>query len=117
MASLAPWRTSPLVREAGHNISPGLRKQLVLELELWVRSSEVLTTFPGCFLFWQAAPLDQDAPFTTPLLGLQGALRNLHNVTILSRREGARRSWRVAVVLLQEADVEDIMQTGAFREL
>jgi hypothetical protein len=38
-------------------------------------------------------------------------------VAILSRREGARRSWRVAVVLLQEADVEDIMQTGAFREL
>ena len=61
--------------------------------------------------------LDQDAPFTTLLLGLQGALRNRHNAAILCRREGTRRSWGVAAVLLEEADVEDIMQTGAFREL
>ena len=125
MASLAPWRTSrlatlhtsPLVREAGHNISPGLRKQLVLELELWISGGEVLATFPRRLFFWQAAPLDQEAPCTSPLLGLQNALRDRHNAAILCRRKGTRRPWRVAAMLLEEADVEDIMQAGAFRKL
>jgi len=100
---------SPLVREAGHNISPGLRKQLVLELERWVRSSEVLATSKVATTSGSGKPRHWIRTRHSP--------RRWHNAAILSRREGTRRSWRVAAVLLKEADVEDIMQTGVFQEL
>ena len=51
LGALATLRASPLVREAGHNISPGLRKQLVLELELWIRGGEGLATLPRGLFF------------------------------------------------------------------
>ena len=47
----ATLRASPLVREAGHNISPALRKQLVLELELWIRGGEGLAMLPHGLFF------------------------------------------------------------------
>ena len=92
LGPLAHQPPSHLVREAGHNISPGLRKQLVVELELWISGGEVLATLPRRLFFRQAVPLDQEAPLTTTLLGLQDSLRDRPNAAILSRRKGTRRS-------------------------
>jgi len=47
---------------AGHNISPRLRKQLVLELKVGVEAFEVVEELPGGFVAGQSTPLDEDVP-------------------------------------------------------
>jgi hypothetical protein len=52
-----------------HNISSRLRKQLVLELEVWISGIELLEQLPSCFFCRQAAPLNEHAPDSPALLG------------------------------------------------
>jgi len=55
----------PGVLNAGHNISPRLRKQLVLELEVWKMAFELVEGLPRRILLRQATSLDQHAPSTS----------------------------------------------------
>jgi hypothetical protein len=60
--------------DTGHNISPRLRKQLVLELEVGVEAFEVIEELPGSFFLGQDMPLDKDLPDAPPELSTEGAL-------------------------------------------
>jgi hypothetical protein len=59
------------VGQPGHNISPRLRKQLVLELEFWKLLTELLELLTGGVLQRNAVPLDQQVPNASALLSLQ----------------------------------------------
>jgi hypothetical protein len=65
---LAPLGLASVIDRAGHNISPRLRKQLVLELEVGVLSSELRQVLPCRLLPWQPLPLNKDVPLAAPLL-------------------------------------------------
>jgi hypothetical protein len=60
-APLATWRAA-VVLDAHHNISPRLRKQLVLELEVGVVVAELLELLTGSVLLAQTTPLNADEP-------------------------------------------------------
>jgi hypothetical protein len=53
--------------DTGHNISPRLRKQLVLELKVGVKPLKILKKLPRCLLWRQTLPLDKNMPRSTPL--------------------------------------------------
>jgi hypothetical protein len=59
-----PLGLRPLLvgRRLGHNISPLLDKQLVLELEVREASLEVLQWLPSGLLHWNALPADVQLP-------------------------------------------------------
>jgi hypothetical protein len=61
---------APAILHTVHNISSRLRKQLVLELEVWISGFELLEQLPSCFFAWQAAPLNEHLPDSSALLGL-----------------------------------------------
>ena len=90
---LAPNRCPPLVTnghapiivDAGHNISPCPRKQLVLELKVGVEAFEVIEELPGGFVAGQSAPLDEDVPSAPPELSSKSALRSRKEPTIQQR--------------------------------
>jgi hypothetical protein len=65
-----------------HNISPRLRKQLVLELEVRVEAFEVIKELPGSFFLEQAMPLDKDLPDALPELSTEGTLGSRKKSTI-----------------------------------
>ena len=65
---LATAGPSPGVLDAGHNISPRLLKQLVLELEVGVEGAELVDGLPCRILFWKTMPLDQHLPGVTASL-------------------------------------------------
>ena len=71
---------------AGHNISPRLEKQLVLELKVGLDVAEGLEWFPGSFICRQAVPLDEDVPIAPPMLSTKGTLRRWKKTTIQCRR-------------------------------
>jgi hypothetical protein len=73
----APLATSraPPKGLADHNISPRLRKQLVLELEIGVVAAKLLQLLPCGVLVRQPALLDTDMPDATPQLGAHSSLR------------------------------------------
>jgi hypothetical protein len=54
------YHATPAEGEANHNISPRLRKQLVLELEVMLVAMELLELLPSGVLVGQSAPLDAD---------------------------------------------------------
>ena len=116
-AALATSRPSPAVVHARHNISPRLRKQLVLELEVGVGSLELVDAFPGSVLLSQPEPLDQYAPDTSALLRFQRPIRGWQDAAVLRRGEDTGLRWGIAAMLLQQADVEDIMQARSVRQL
>ena len=72
----------PIIVDAGQNISPRLRKQLVLELKVGVEAFEVVKELPGGFVAGQSTPLDEDVPCTPPELSSEGALRSRKEPTI-----------------------------------
>jgi hypothetical protein len=73
---LATLGLAPVVDRAGHDISPRLRKQLVLELEVKVLSPELRQGLPCCLLTGQPLSLNKDVPLAAPLLSLErGAWR------------------------------------------
>ena len=77
-AGRAPLATSPApaIGDAGHNISPPLDEQLVLELEGGVEVLELLELLPHSLLCRQTVPLDEDVPNTPAKLGVQGTVRH-----------------------------------------
>jgi hypothetical protein len=62
---LAATFPPPLIHLAYHNISPPLGKQLVLELEARMSSTEGVDGFPRSLGRRHALPLDEDVPHTT----------------------------------------------------
>jgi hypothetical protein len=64
-----------LILSAGHNISPPVDKQLVLELDIRVESFEVIERFPGGSIIRKAVPLDQQLPMAPAQLSTQNLLR------------------------------------------
>jgi hypothetical protein len=102
---------------AGHNISPRLRKQLVLELEVWVVRLELVDCLPRCVVFREAVPLDQHAPNAPALLRLKGALRPREDASIHDRRKGGRSCWRFAMVRLQQPYVENVVDARPVRKM
>jgi hypothetical protein len=103
--------------DTGHNISPGLRKQLVLELEVRVVRLELVDCLPRCVVFRKATPLDQQAPNAPALLRLKGALRPREDAPVHDQRKGGRSRWGVAVVRLQQPYVEDVVDVRPVRKL
>ena len=102
---------------AGDNISPCLRKQLVLELKVGVGSLEVVDAFPCSIRLSQPEPLDQYAPDTPALLRPQCPIWGWQNAAVLLRGQHTGRRWRITAMLLQQADVEDIMEARVVRQL
>ena len=115
-AALALDGPTPIM-VAGHNISPRLRKQLILELKVGVGSLEVVDAFPCSIHLSQPEPLDQYAPDTPALLRPQCTIRGWQNAAVLRQGQDTGHRWRIAAVLLQQADVEDIMEARAARQL
>jgi hypothetical protein len=106
---------APAILYAVHNISSRLRKQLILDLEVWVGGLELLEQLPSRVLVRQAAPLNEHSPNSSVLLGLQGAFGFRKNALIMRRWYGTRRRWWRTVMLLEETDMEHIMKTRAGR--
>ena len=73
----------PCILDSGHNISPRLQKQLVLELEVGVVSTKVVEDLPRRVIFRKAIPLDQNTPDPAALLGAQGTLRSRQHPTVV----------------------------------
>ena len=65
LATIGP---AALVLDAGHNISPRLRKQLVLELEVGVEGLELVDELPRRILFRKTSPLDEHLPRAATLM-------------------------------------------------
>jgi hypothetical protein len=99
------------ILDADHNISPCLEKQLVLELELGVEVLELPEQLPGSVLSSHALLLKENVP------NIAVECRRRQETPIHGGRHHPRGWRRVAAVRLQQAHVEDIMQTGALREL
>jgi len=109
---------APGIGDAGHNISPPLDEQLILELEGRVEVLELLALLPGRLLCRKTVPLDEDVPNSPTKLGAQDAVGRWKQTTILHRRKGRRRRRRwIPLVRLEEADMEDVVQAGALRKL
>jgi hypothetical protein len=68
-----------------HNISPRLRKQLVLELEVEVEITKILERLPGSVFLRQAMPFDEHVLDTPPKLCTEGALGSRKEPAIQSR--------------------------------
>ena len=114
---LATSGPPPSILHAGHNISPRLRKQLVLELEVWKMALELIEGLPCRIFIRQATPLDQHAPGTPTKLRPQGPLRRWKDAPIEDRRHGVRCGRRVTSVALQQPHMEDVVDAGALRKL
>jgi hypothetical protein len=107
--ALATNGPAPGIMGAGHNISPCLRKQLVLELEVGVEVTKVLERLPGSVLLGQAMPFDEHVPDIPPKLCTEGALWSWKELAIPCRRKRSRSCWRITFVGLKQPHMEDIM--------
>jgi len=107
----------PAVGDARHNISSRLRKQLVLELEVGEVVAEGVKSLPGGVVVGEAMPLDQELPGATTLLRTQHTLRCRKHTAIERRWKIAECSRRVAAVLLQKTNMEDVVDAGALWKL
>lgn len=54
---MARFLASTHIRYTGHNISPHLFKQLIIELNIWVAVLEVVQWLPSSVIFGQTLPL------------------------------------------------------------
>ena len=93
----------------GHNISPRLDKQLVLELEIWVEALELPKQLPCGFCSSQAVPLDEDVQDNTAMLSTQDACWSRQETTVMCRRHRPWNNRRIAAVRLQQTIVEDVV--------
>jgi hypothetical protein len=103
--------------DAGHNISPRLHKQLVLELEVWKLLAELRKRLPSGVIVGKALPFDQQAPLITTLLSLQDALRSRKMPAVKDRRQHTSCCRRVAAVGLEQPHMEDVVEPSALRKL
>ena len=95
----------------GHNISPCLDKQLVLELDFRVLLLEFRQRLPCSIICRKVVPLNKDMPVTTAVLSAQHMLRSRKQTPILHQRKNCS-SRRSPSVRFQLADMEDIMKAS-----
>jgi hypothetical protein len=116
LQDLAATFPPPLIHLAYHNISPPLGKQLVLELEARMSSTEGVDGFPRNLGRRHALPLYEDVPHTTAQAGAQNALRQRKQATVLEWGQWRRRCRRVAVERFENTHMKDIMNAGISRK-
>jgi len=102
--------------DAGHNISPRLRKQLVLELEVGVEGAELVDDLPSRVLFRKALPLDEYLPDASTLMRTEHLSRS-RQPTVQGRSESAWGSRWISAVALKQPHVVHIMKTGTLWKL
>jgi len=99
LAAVGPLLTTigPTTRilDAVPNISPRLRKQLVLELEVRKGGAKVVKRLPRSILHRKALPLDQHLPFATALHSTQSTSRDWEQPTIHGGRKGTQSGRRL----------------------
>ena len=100
------------IDQTGHNISPRLRKQLVLELKVWIVLTEFLTLLPSSLLLRKACPLNEDEPDATTELCLQHLCRLWKNVTIGGWRKRRRSRRWLATKRLEQPHMEDVVDAS-----
>jgi hypothetical protein len=88
-----------MVDQAGHDISPCLRKQLVLELEVGVLALEIRQGLPCRLLTGQPLPLNKDVPLAAPLLSLESDVWRWKEPAV-----------KHTAVTLQESHMEDVVE-------
>ena len=77
---------APGIMDAGNNISPRLRKQFVLELEVGVEVTKILEGLPSRVLLGQAMPFDEHVPDIPSKLCTEGALWSWKQLAIQCQR-------------------------------
>jgi hypothetical protein len=100
-----------------HDISPAVEDQLVLELESWEASAEVVEVLPTGRGGRLALPLDQHLAHTARHPGSGDLVRRRHHCAMMNWWQRWGRGWRRAYELLEDVDVENIMEAGTDREL
>ena len=75
-----------VVDQAGHNISPRLRKQLVLELVIWIVLLELGARLPSGLLLRKTLPLHHQVPDVATQLSAQHLGRTGKQASIGCRR-------------------------------
>jgi hypothetical protein len=105
---------APAILHVVHNISSRLRKQLVLELEVWISGFELLEQLPSCFFDRQAAPLNEHPPDSLALLGLYCSFGLRQDTPIMRRRNNTRLCWCRTAMLFEKADMEYIMEARSY---
>jgi len=88
----------PGILDVGHNISPRLHKQLVLELKVGELLAELWKRLPSGVVVGKVVPLDEQMPLAAPLLSLQDALGSGKMPVIEDRGQRAGCCRRVAAV-------------------
>jgi hypothetical protein len=107
----------PEVREADRDISPTPETKLVLELVGEVEALKFIKVDPRCTGQVQVDPLNHRLTMSS---GQAAPDHHLWCQTSTPMADGGQHvgtCWRVAGVLLQQFDMEDIMKTGARRQL
>ena len=108
-----PGGPLPVIDQTGHNISPCLRKQLVLELKVWIVLAEFVTLLPSSLLLRKARPLNEDEPDATTELRLQHLCRLGKNATISEWRKRRRSRRWLATERLEQPNMEDVVDASA----
>jgi hypothetical protein len=93
-------------------MSPRLRKQLVLELEVGVVVAKLLQLLPCGILVGQPTPLDADIPDPTPLLGMHSSLRLRKDAAMEKWWHDPRCRQRLSAVRLEQPHVKNVMDPG-----
>jgi hypothetical protein len=93
-------------------MSPHLRKQLVLELVVWIMLLELITLLPSGLLLWKALPLNHQVPDATTELCAQHLGWTGQQTPICSRRKGWRGHGRRATIGLEQPHMEDVMDAS-----
>jgi hypothetical protein len=86
----------------GHDISPLLERQLILELKCWISGAERLDIFPGGRCRGLTLPLDQDLLDAMSDAPTDSAFRLWSNGVVVDRWKWRRSLWRSAMELHQE---------------
>jgi hypothetical protein len=101
---------TPNIRDVGHNISPRLLKQLVLELKLGVCQSEILQELQCCIFIPKSVPLDKDLADIASFACVESSFGRQKYTSVLDQWQCTRRHWGITTVGLQQAHMEDVVK-------
>jgi hypothetical protein len=110
LALLATNVPAPGVGDVGHNISPRLLKQLVLELKVGVCRSEILQEFPRCIFVPKSMPLDKDLPDIASFVCAENSFERRQYTSVLDQWQSTRRLRGITTVGLQQAHTKDVVK-------
>jgi hypothetical protein len=110
LALLATNVPAPGVGDVGHNISPRLLKQLVLELKVRVCRSEILQELPRCIFVPKSVPLDKDLPDIASFACVESSFGRRQYTPVLDQWQSTRRLRGITTVGLQQPHMEDVMK-------